>query len=298
MQGDEINSLIYFIRGVHVMLDSDLAALYGIETKRLKEQVRRNANRFPIDFMFELTKEEAVVSRSQFATLNEGRDSSRPQFATLNTGRGSNIKYLPYAFTENGVAMLSSVLRTSTAIEVNIRIMRAFTAARQFFTANQHFFQRLSSIEYRQIQTDQRLDEVFRRLDAGVQPQQGIFFDGQVFEAYTFASDLIRSAKQSVILIDNYVDDTVLTLLDKRDKDVTAQIYTKAITQQLALDIRKHNAQFAPITVNVFDKAHDRFLCIDNTVYHLGASLKDLGRRWFAFSKMEMPATELTSKII
>ncbi len=287
----QIEKMIFTIRGVQVMLDSDLAMLYGVETKRLKEQVKRNINRFPEDFMFQLTLDEAKSLRSQFATLDT--TSSRSQNATLNTGRGHNIKYLPYVFTENGVAMLSSVLRSPTAIEVNIRIMRAFTAMRHFLVSNATVFQRIENLEQHQIATDQRIDHVFQLLEAGQQPQQGIFFDGQVFDAYNFACDLVRSAKKRIVLLDNYVDDTVLTLLDKRKKNVEAEIYTKSISKQLSLDIAKHNAQYRPITVTPFDRSHDRFLCIDNTVYHIGASLKDLGKKWFAFSKMEMTAEEL-----
>lgn len=276
-----IENLIFEIRGRQVILDRDLALLYGVETKRLNEQVRRNTERFPEDFMFQLTKEEALSSRSQIATLNEQR--------------GQNIKYLPYAFTENGVAMLSSVLRSPKAIEVNIQIMRAFTAMRRFLIANAQVFQRLSSLEQHQIVTDQRLDEVFRRLEAGQQPRQGIFFDGQVFDAYHFVCDLVRTAKDNIILFDNYIDDSVLTLLDKRDENVSAKIYTKNITSQLALDIQRHNAQYAPIDIIELNKVHDRFLCIDDTVYHIGASLKDLGKKWFAFSKMEINTQQLVS---
>ncbi|MBP3220169.1 MAG: ORF6N domain-containing protein, partial [Prevotella sp.] len=239
-----IESMIHVIRDKQVMLDRDLAVLYGVETRRLNEQVRRNTERFPEDFMFQLTKDEALSSRSQFAILNETLSSSRSQIVTLKNGRGSNIKYLPYAFTESGIAMLSSVLRSPTAIEVNIRIMRAFVAMRHFLANNAQVFQRLANIEYHQIETDKRIDEVFKRLDANVQPQQGIFYDGQVFDAYQFVSDLVRKAKNSVVLIDNYVDDTVLTLLDKRANNVTATIYTQHISQQFQLDINRHNTQY------------------------------------------------------
>ena len=196
--------------------------------------------------------------------------------------------------------MLSSVLRSQTAIEVNIQIMRAFTSMRHFFASNAQVFQRLEVIEHHQLElaahqadTDHRIEEVFQLLVFGQQPAQGIFFDGQIFDAYTFVSDLIRSAKKSIVLFDNYVDDTVLAMLDKRDKKVSATIYTQKVKQQLSLDLEKHNAQYQPIEVKQFDKIHDRFLCIDNTVYHIGASLKDLGKKWFAFSKMEMKTKEL-----
>lgn len=279
-----IESMIHVIRDKQVMLDRDLAVLYGVETRRLNEQVRRNTERFPEDFMFQLTKDEALSSRSQIVTLKNGR--------------GSNIKYLPYAFTESGIAMLSSVLRSPTAIEVNIRIMRTFVAMRQFLANNAQVFQRLANIEYHQIETDRRIDEVFKRLDANTQPQQGIFYDGQVFDAYQFVSDLVRKAKNSIVLIDNYVDDTVLTLLDKRADNVTATIYTQHISQQLQLDINRHNTQYPAITVEHFNRAHDRFLLIDDEVYHIGASIKNLGKKWFAFTLMQdITTTELINKI-
>ena len=190
----DIEQLIYVIRGVQVMLDRDLAMLYGVETKRLNEAVKRNANRFPDDFMFRLTLQEAMSSRSQSATLNEGGDDSRLQMVSMKTPRGQNVKYLPYAFTRNGIAMLSSVLRSPTAVEVNINIMRAFTAAQQFFAANAQMFQRIEVIEHsqlalvsRQENTDRKVEQILKRLDQeSTTPTQGIFYDGQIFDAYTF----------------------------------------------------------------------------------------------------------------
>ena len=281
-----VSSLIRVIRGQQVMLDRDLAELYGVETKVLNQAVKRNLERFPEDFRFQLTKEEC--SRSQIVTLNEGR--------------GSNIKYLPYAFTEQGVAMLSGVLKSPAAVGVNISIMRAFVSMRHFMINNAAIFQRLETIEFNQLESnkvqakilehqekqDQRIDEVFRRLDEGMyKPKQGIFFDNQIYDAYSFVSELVKSAKQRIILIDNYVDESVLTLLDKRSENVTACIYTQQISRQLRLDIDRHNSQYPPIEVTVFRRSHDRFLCIDDVVYHVGASIKDLGKKWFAFSKME-----------
>ena len=313
----QIEPLIRTIRGQQVLLDSDLAILYGVETKRLNQQVKRNIERFPEDFMFQLTQEEVTCSRSQIATLNE-RTNLRSQIVTLNTEnhslksqnatlnkRGQNVKYLPYAFTENGIAMLSSVLRSPIAIQVNIRIMRAFTAMRQFIASNAQIFQRLDVMEQNQLaivahqtETDHKLEEIFRRLDSGnVQPHQGIFYDGQIFDAYTFINDRIREATTRIILIDNYIDDSVLTILSKRADKVAATIYTKKPSAQLQLDIQKHNAQYPSIGVVEFDRSHDRFLCIDETVYHLGASIKDLGKKWFAFNRMEMPTTELLQKM-
>ena len=324
----QIEPLIRTIRGQQVLLDSDLAILYGVETKRLNEQVKRNIERFPDDFMFQLTKVELINLKSQIATSSATNDSLRSQIATLNKGTNlrsqiatssqevslksqivtsshGGVRYLPYAFTENGIAMLSSVLRSPIAIQVNIRIMRAFTAMRQFIASNAQIFQRLDVMEQNQlaltahqVETDHKLEEVFRRLDSGnVQPHQGIFYDGQIFDAYTFINDRIREATTRIILIDNYIDDSVLTILSKRADKVAATIYTKKPTAQLQLDIQKHNAQYPPIGIITFDRSHDRFLCIDDTVYHLGASIKDLGKKWFAFNRMEMPTTELLNKI-
>ena len=310
----QIEPLIRTIRGQQVLLDSDLAILYGVETKRLNQQVKRNIERFPEDFMFQLTQEEVICSRSQIATLNKGTNL-RSQIATSSqevslksqivTSSHGGVRYLPYAFTENGIAMLSSVLRSPIAIQVNIRIMRAFTSMRQFIASNAQIFQRLDVMEQNQlalaahqVETDHKLEEVFRCLDSGnVQPHQGIFYDGQIFDAYTFINDRIREATKRLILIDNYIDDSVLTILSKRADKVTATIYTKKPSAQLQLDIQKHNAQYPSISVIEFDRSHDRFLCIDETVYHLGASIKDLGKKWFAFNRMEMPTTELLKKI-
>ena len=226
-----------------------------------------------------------------------------------NCDRFKNLKHStvrPFAFTEQGVAMLASVLRSETAIRVSIRVMDAFVSMRHFLINNADVFRRLSTIEYHQLEmmqhqqeSDKRIDEVFQRLDErSVQPKQGIFYDGQVYDAYTFVSDLVKSAKRSIVLIDNYVDETVLTLLDKRVSGVTADIYTQQINQQLHLDINRHNSQYPPINVSVFRRSHDRFLCIDDVVYHIGASIKDLGKKWFAFAKMEvLTPTELVAKI-
>ncbi|MBQ9649525.1 MAG: ORF6N domain-containing protein [Prevotella sp.] len=280
-----IEELIYVIRGQRVMIDSDLAKLYNEETKYLKRSVRTHIKRFPDDFMFELTKEEYASLRCKSSTLK-------------SAGRGQHSKYLPYAFTKNGIAMLSSVLDSDTAIEANIYIMRAFTKTYNLIPPNSDIYHRMAAIEHHQIETDKQINEVIRRLDAKVSPAQGIFYDGQVFDAYQFVCGLVRSATNNIVLIDNYVDETVLTLLDKRDSGVTATIYTQYISQQLQLDITKHNAQYPPIKVERFNHAHDRFLLIDDAVYHIGASIKDLGRKWFAFTKMQDITTEeLLSKI-
>lgn len=286
----QIEKMIFTFRGEQVMVDRDLAMLYGVETRVMNQSVKRNVERFPERFRFQLTEEETNELVTNCDRLHSLKHSS----------------FQPFVFTEQGVAMLSTVLRSDTAVSVSIQIMDAFVAMRHFLASNAQVFQRLEVIEHHQLemsahltQNDHQIEEIFKRLDQeSITPTQGIFFNGQVFDAYRFACDLVRSAKKRIVLLDNYIDDTVLTLIDKRKKNVDAEIYTKTISQQLSLDIAKHNAQYRPITVTIFDKTHDRFLCIDSTVYHIGASLKDLGKKWFAFSKLEMPAEELLNKII
>ena len=284
------------------MLDSDLAMLYGVETKRLNEQVKRNINRFPTDFMFQLTKEEASRLRSQIVTLNDDKISSRSQFATLNdeeallrsqfvtskSGRGQNIKYLPYAFTRNGIAMLSSVLRSDTAVEVNIRIMRAFTIIPQLVNHNTQIIQRIFNIEQHQIETDEKIGVILERIEEispKLLPEQ-VFPTGCVWDAWTYISDLVRSAQQRIVLIDNYMDDRVLSMFTKREDGVSATIYTR-YNEQFLTDLQKHNTQYPEIEfIQLPHRNHDRFLIIDNKVYLLGASLKDMGTGLCAVTEM------------
>jgi len=254
----KIEELIFTVRGRQVMIDKDLALLYGVETKRLNEQVKRNIERFPEDFMFQLTMEEYQLINCQ---------DLKSQIATSSWG---GTRKRPYAFTENGIAMLSSILRSETAIAVNIKIMRTFTQIRKT------------------VYTTDKVDYVFEKMkDTSTLPAQGIFFDGQIFDAYTFVADLIRKASRRIILIDKYIDDTVLTLIDKRSSDVKAIIYTGKLSKTVLLDITRHNSQYAPIEIRTFTKAHDRFLIIDDDVYLIGASIKDLGKKWFGFTIME-----------
>ena len=267
-----VESRIFTIRGVQVIIDKDLAELYGVSTKRLNEQVRRNINRFPSSFRFQLTADETAE-----VVANCDR---------LNTLRFSPTK--PFAFSEQGVAMLSSVLHSDEAVEISIKIMNAFVAMRHFLLSNAQVFQRLDRMELKQLETDHKIEQIFDKLEEqSVIPKQNIFFDGQIFDAYQFVSGLIKSAKTEIVLIDNYVDESVLTMLDKRDSSVKATIYTKQVSTQFQLDIKRHNAQYPRIEVQAFNKAHDRFLIIDEKVYHIGASLKDLGKKWFAFSLMQ-----------
>lgn len=298
---ENIENLIHVIRGKQVMLDVDLARLYGVETKRLNEQVKRNIERFPEDFMFQLTREEAESSRSQFATLNEDGELSRSQFATLN-GRGHNIKHLPYAFTENGVAMLSTVLRSQQAININIQIMRAFNTMRHFIATNAQVFQRLEVIEHTQLSlvahqeelaahqtsTDQKLEEVFHRLDEGAAtPKEAIFYEGQFFEARVLLEQIIKTATKRVIIIDGYIDAATFEMLDVRAKGVTADIYSDSEYKTLR---DSHNASKGkqPVNTHKWSKSsHDRWVIIDDTLYHCGHSVKDLGKKLSAIMKME-----------
>ena len=271
----EIRNLIYSIRGRQVMLDSDLASLYQVETKNLNKAVKRNIERFPVSFCFQLTEEEVENLRFQIGT------------PTISySGRRS----LPYVFTEQGVAMASAILRSDIAVKVSVEIMEAFVEMRKMLISNASLFHRLDNIELKQLQADQKFEEIFKALESDkLHAEKGIFYNGQVFDAYTFVADIIRSAKSSITLLDNYVDDTVLTLLGKRNTNVTATIYTKSISNQLRLDLQRYNSQYPSIEVEIFSDAHDRFLIIDSTeLYHIGASLKDLGKKWFAFSRMDI----------
>ena len=273
-----IRSHIYTIRGVEIMLDTDLATMYGVETKQLKRQVKRNIERFPDDFMFELTQDEYK--------------SLRCQNGTIENGRGQYTKYLPFVFTEQGVSQLSGILRSQYAIEVNIRIMRAFVAMRRFLSANAGMFQRIERLEQHQMLTDQKVEQVLKRMDElapTITPEQ-IFATGCVWDAWNYVSQLIRSAEQRIVLIDNFVDERVLTLLTKRADGVSATIHSR-YTQQFMLDIEKHNEQYEPIEfVQIPHKSHDRFLIIDNDVYLMGASVKDMGSSLCAITKLEMSA--------
>jgi len=297
VDSNSIQNRIFTIRGLQVMVDSDLAELYGVENKRLNEQVKRNIERFPEQFRFQLTQEELENLKSQIATTSN--TSLRSQIATLETGRGKHRKYLPYVFTEQGVSMLSAVLRSETAIKVSIQIMDAFVGMRKFIANNAAIFHRLDSIEQKQCLTDTKLDKVFEAIEAkDIKPEQGIFFDGQVFDAYVFVADLIKRAKSSIVLIDNYVDETTLMLLAKRKKGCSATVYTHKQSEQLKQDLQKHNEQYPPIEIKTFKQSHDRFLILDsNTIYHIGASLKDVGKKWFAFSKMDKSVLAMLEKL-
>jgi len=276
LQSINIESLIRIIRGQKVMFDSDLAMLYGVTTSRLNEQVKRNINRFPEDFMFQLSKDE-------WSTLTS-------QIAILKNGRGQHRKFLPYVFTRNGIGMLSSVLRSETAVEVNIRIMRAFTAIPEIVNNNVLMMQRILNIEQHQTETDAKVSQIITTIEKRLpeqQPEQ-IFATGCVWDAWTYVSDLVRSAKQRIVLIDNFVDDRVLSLLDKRADGVEATIHSRYY-EPFLVDLKKHNAQYREISfIQLSQRNHDRFLIIDDDVYLLGASVKDMGAGMCAVTKMQL----------
>ncbi|MBR1715345.1 MAG: ORF6N domain-containing protein [Treponema sp.] len=292
LQPVQIQNKILIIRNQQVMIDRDLAEMYGVETKVLNQAVKRNIERFPERFMFQLTKEEAKdwlqqteLSRSQIVTLKSDKDN-----------RGKNIKYLPYAFTEQGCAMLSAVLKSETAVQVSIKIMDAFVQLRHFLRNNAEIFTELKSIkqhlidsDIHQKEADKRIDELFDIMDKyHIEDKQGIFFQGQIFDAYAKFESFIQKAKSQIVLIDGYVDLTILERLAKKKKNVNVTIYTDPKTKLTTQDIQKFNAQYPTLTVQHTTKMHDRFLIIDNTVlYHIGASLKDLGKKCFAFEVLD-----------
>lgn len=277
MNADYIQSCIYFVRGNQVMLDRDLAKLYQVETSQLNRQVKRNITRFPEDFMFQLTTEEFNALKCQNGTSSWGGDR----------------RALPHAFTEQGIAMLAGLLRSEVAINANVAIMRAFVTMHRFLSANAGMFQRIERLEQHQMLTDQKMEQVLQRMEdfaPTVTPEQ-IFATGCVWDAWDYMSQLIRSAKKRIILIDNFVDERVLTLLTKRNIGVAATIHSR-YTEQFKLDLDKHNTQYETVEfIQLPHKSHDRFLIIDDDVYLLGASVKDMGASLCAITKMEVSPT-------
>lgn len=274
LSNQEIENRIFTIRGLQVMIDRDLAELYGVETRALNQAVKRNLDRFPYSFRFQLNDKEFENWKSHYVISNNDK---------------MGLRRPPFVFTEQGVAMLSAILRSQTAIIVSIEIMNAFVALRKSLILQSGILQRIHGIEKKILETDQKFDKIFKVLESKDQiPSQGVFFDGQVFDAYELASRIIRSAKTSIILIDNYINESTLTHLAKKKQGVKAILLTKSNSKQLELDIQKANEQYGDFEMKSFDKSHDRFLIIDSQeIYHLGASLKDLGKRWFAFSKID-----------
>ena len=306
ISNEEIKNLIYTIRGKQVMLDSDVAMLYHYPTKRINEAVNRNRQRFPENFCFQLTEEEYKSLRFKNFTLNEinskdvNEDNSlRSQIATLdeNAGRGKHRKYLPYVFTEQGIAMLSGLLKNDIAIQVSINIMNAFVEMRKFLAVNGQLFERLTNVEYKLLEHDKKFDKVFDQLQNEENIKQKIFFEGQIYDAYSLIIDIIKKANTKILIIDNYIDDSVLKMLTKKNKNVKVVILTSDKSDIEKIDIQKFNKEYPILKVAKTNKFHDRFIVIDNKeMYHLGASIKDLGKKCFGINKIE--DIEIINKVI
>lgn len=271
----EIQNMIYTIRGKQVMVDSDLAELYRVTTGNLNKSMKRNLSRFPEHFCFQLTELEYENLRFQ-----NGISSSNNNYG----GR----RYMPYVFTEQGIAMLSAVLKSDVAVEVSIKIMNSFVEMRRFLISNQELFSRLDRIELKQLETDKKLEEVFNYLATNTEVKQNIFFDGQIYDAFSFIVGLVKNANKEIILIDNYVDVNTLNILCKKNKGVDVVIMTAGKGNLSTKDITKFNAQYPKLSVKTTTDFHDRFLIIDKVeVYHIGASIKDAGKKSFGITKIE-----------
>ncbi len=278
---EKIENLIHYVRGQQVMIDSDLALLYNVETKRLNESVKRNAKRFPESFCFQLSEDEYADLRSQIATSN-----------TENTSSKGGRRYLPYVFTEQGIAMLSAVLRSDEAIQVSINIMNAFVKMRRFMAENALMFDKLNSLELKQLEyqkeSNEKFDQIFAYISEHEEVGQKIFFEGQIYDAFSLLVSLVGKAEKSIVLIDNYVDVGTLNILAKKKDGVGVTIYTVRRTRLASQDIANFNSQYPTLTVNYTGVFHDRFLIIDEeTAYHIGASLKDAGKKCFGISRIE-----------
>lgn len=276
----DIKSLIYVIRNQQVMIDSDLAMLYQVETKRLNEAVKRNIARFPEEFRFQLTEEEAKSLRSQIATSNNMPEED---------GKKGGRRYLPYVFTEQGIAMLSAVLRSDVAIQVSISIMKSFVEMRRFMANNALLFERISNVELKQLeyqkQTDEKLEQIFEYISEHEETNQKVFFDGQIYDAFSLIVSLIQKAEKEITLIDGYVDIGTLNLLAKKNEGVSVTVYTHQRTRLSNIDVTNFNVQYPALEVKYTGVFHDRFLILDGqTAYHIGASLKDAGKKTFGIT--------------
>ena len=281
---EDIKNLIYTIRGKQVMMDSDVANIYHCKTKYINRVVKRNIERFPEEFCFQLNENEFEVLRCQFVTLNEN-------------GRGQHRKYLPYVFTEQGIAMLSALLKSDVAVSVSVNNMKAFIEMRKFLMLNGQVFERLTSVEHKLLEHDKKFDEVFNQLQLEENIKQRIFFDGQIYDAYSLIVDIIKKANKKILIIDNYIDDSVLKMLAKKKNNVEVAIITSDKSNIENLDIKKFNKEYPILKVAKTNKFHDRFIVIDNKeMYHLGASIKDLGKKCFGINKIE--DIEIIKKII
>ena len=280
---EKIENLIHYVRGQQVMIDSDLALLYNVETKRLNESVKRNAKRFPENFCFRLTEEEYMDLRSQITTSKTDDEKTSSQ-----GGR----RYLPYAFTEPGIAMLSSVLRSDEAIQVSVNIMNTFVKMRRFLAENALIFDKLTSLELKQLEyqkeSKEKFEQIFAYISEHESVEQKIFYDGQIYDAFSLLVSLVEKADKSIVLIDNYVDVGTLNILAKKKTGVDVTIYTVRRTRLANQDVETFNRQYPSLKVNYTDVFHDRFLIIDELeAYHIGASIKDAGKKCFGINLIE-----------
>ncbi len=275
----KISKQIRLIQGQFILIDSDLAQFFGIETKVLNQAATRNIKRFPSSFRFQLSQQEFDVLKSQIVTSKGG------------------VRKLPWAYTEHGIAMISTLLRNELAITMSIEIIQTFVRLRKQEYLVSGLIDRIEKLESFKTTTKQTLKKLILQ-QSNTTKKSGIFFNDQIFDAYVFSSNLITSAKNSIVLIDNYIDETTLLQLSKRNANVNCIIYTEKINPQLKLDLDKHNSQYPSIEIRIIKNVHDRFLILDNqSLYHLGASLKDLGKRWFAFSKMDDLIEDVLKKL-
>ena len=277
---DEVNNRIRYFQNQYVILDSDLAHFFNVETRVLNQAAQRNSKRFPNEFRFQISESDFNSLISQFVI-----------------SKGGNRK-LPWAYTEHGIAMMATLLRNDVAIAMSIEIIKAFISMRRIQTNYSSLIARIQLLEEFKTESSAILKRLVSNENEVYQSKSGIFFDNEIFDAYVFSSELITKAKKSIILIDNYIDETTLLQLSKRNKKVHCIIYTEKTTAQLKLDLDKHNAQYDPIEIRILKNAHDRFLILDEKeLYHIGASIKDLGKKWFAFSRMDSLVGEVLRMI-
>ena len=290
ISNEEIKNLIYTIRGKQVMLDSDVAMLYNYETKKVNQAVKRNIDRFPERFCFQLTEKELEVMWSQIVTTSK-----------LEDNKYRSKKYLPYVFTEQGIAMLSGILKSEVAIQVSIKIMDAFVEMRKIININRNLYEKVINIENKMdkkfIEQDNKFDLIFDQLQLEENIKQRIFFEGQIYDAYSIIIDIIKRAKQKILIIDNYIDDSIFKMLTKKKNNVEVIILTSNKSNIQNIDIQKFNKEYPILKVAKTNKFHDRFIVIDNKeMYHIGASIKDLGKKCFGINKIE--DMEIIEKII
>lgn len=280
INNEGIKNLIYTVRGKQVMLDSDVAMLFEYETKDLNRNVKNNIERFPEYYCFQLTEEEYKVLRCKNFTLNK-------------KGRGQHRKYLPYVFTEYGITMLAGLLKSEVAINMSIRIVNTFIEIRKLIVSKGNIYDRITNVEYKLLEQDEKFDIVFDQLRSKKEQEfhQKIFFDGQIYDAYSLIIDIIKTAKNKILIIDNYINDSILKMLAKKNKEVEVIILTSKNTELNKLDINKFNQQYPTLKLATTNRFHDRFMVVDDKeLYHIGASLKDLGKKCFAISKVENEA--------